>query len=664
MSSPTLHLLHPPASRDVRPEQPDRVETRLERVAHYLHGCMQPLFKRNARFDLQIAAINEAGLRLQTLSESSLRDEVRQLRERLFVDGLVPDNLVSAFALIREYSWRILGMRHHESQLRGGLVMLQGMIAEMETGEGKTLTATLAAATAALAGLPVHVISVNDYLTSRDAENMRPLYEALGLRVGSVVHGQTSVERRQAYGCDIAYATNNELVFDYLRDRLTLGDRLDSLQVQAESLHGKTSRKEQLLMRGLHFAIVDEADSVLIDEARTPLIISGAGSIKEERDFLVQALVLAGCFTKDVEYQLDTTRRQIHLTMEGRERVESAAQRLGPLWKGLVRRESVVHQALTAIHLFKRDQQYLVNDGKIHIIDEFTGRVMPDRSWEQGLHQMIELKEGCELTQRRDPLAKISYQRFFRRYLRLGGMTGTAREVAGEMWSVYSLYTLKVPTHKPLIRRKMEDTIFPTRQEKWRAVVERIATLHSEGRPVLVGTHSVAASEELTNYVRQAGLPHQVLNAKQDADEADIISRAGQPGSITIATNMAGRGTDIKLAEGVHEIGGLHVIITEYHEAARIDRQLAGRCARQGDPGSYEGLVSLEDSLFEGKWGDPFVRLVRYAVFRFGTPQRPARWLLARMQRKVENYHARIRKDLFRKDQAQGSLMSFAGRFE
>ncbi len=305
-----------------------------------------------------------------------------------------------------------------------------------------------------------------------------------------------------------------------------------------------------------------------------------------------------------------------------------------------------------------------MRDGKVQIVDEFTGRVMPDRSWEQGLHQMIELKEGCELTQRRDPLAKLSYQRFFRRYLRMAGMTGTAREVEDELWNVYGLATVRMPTHRPVIRRKLPERIFPTRDGKWTAVVGRIADMHRQGRAVLVGTRTVAASEELAARVREAGLPHQVLSARQDAQEAAGIGRAGAPGSVTIATNMAGRGTDIVLSPEVRAAGGLHVIITEYHEAARIDRQLAGRCGRQGDPGSYEGILSLEDFLFQGKWGDPVIRLAGVVVARAGTPQFAARWLLRRMQRKVESYHARMRRNLFRQDQAQGSLLSFAGRFE
>ena len=608
--------------------------------------------------------MGEAGLRLVGLSEKELAAEIHPLRKRLLADGFLAAHVADSFALIREFSTRVLGLRHHDSQVMGALVMLRGMVAEMETGEGKTLTATLTAATAALAGLPVHVISVNDYLTGRDAENTALLFRALGLSVGCVVHGQSPEQRRQAYGCDITYATNKELVFDYLRDRLTLADRPDPIMVQAESLSGQGSRARRLLMRGLHFAIVDEADSVLIDEARTPLIISGSSGVKEEQEFLEEALGLAGDFVRDRDFQLDEARRHILLTPAGRSRIEDAARRLGAMWSGLVRREGAVHQALTALHLFRRDEQYLVRDGKVQIIDEFTGRVMPDRSWEQGLHQLIELKEGCELTQRREPLAKISYQCFFRRYLKLAGMTGTAREVKDELWNVYGLATLRMPTHRPVIRRRLTERVFSTRHDKWRAVVDRIGELHRQGRAVLVGTRTVAASEELAARVREAGLPHLVLSAKQDAEEAGVISRAGQPGSITIATNMAGRGTDIMLAPEVRDAGGLHVIITEYHEAARIDRQLAGRCGRQGDPGSFEGILSLEDFLFQGKWGDPFIRVAMFAVARTGTPQCAARWLLRRMQRSVERHNARVRRNLFRQDQAQGSLMAFAGRFE
>lgn len=654
-----------PASHDLRPERPDRVESRLEMLAHRMVGQLKRLQRCGPSLQRMVTTIDQLGETLKSLDEAQLRQRIEPLRLALYEKGLTEQTVGESFALIRELAERILGMRHYPSQLTGGLIMLQGLVAEMETGEGKTLTATLPTATVALAGIPAHVISVNDYLTGRDADLMEPLYKALGLRVGRVIHGQSPAERRQAYRCDITYATNKELVFDYLRDRLTLAERLDPLLLQAEYLHGSAPRSQRILMRGLHFALVDEADSILIDEARTPLIISGGEGGNEEREFLEQALELARTLKQDKDFVLDVARRQVLLTDQGKQTIEEQAKPLGPLWNGLVRRESTIYQALTALHFFHCDEQYLLRDGKVQIIDEFTGRVMADRSWEQGLHQMIELKEGCELSQRRETLAKISFQKFFRRYLHLSGMTGTAKEVTAELWAVYRLHTRRVPTHRPVIRQLWPDQVFSHEQDKWQAVVEQIRQQHQLGRPVLVGTRSVAVSEHLSKLVAQHGLAHQVLNAKQDATEAEIISRAGQAGAITIATNMAGRGTDIKLGPGVKKLGGLHVVATERHDAARIDRQLAGRCGRQGDPGSCQAFLSFEDPLLEGNRAGVVAHLVRrlatvVPVMRSAM----ARWAILLAQRHIERYHARIRKELFRRDQAQGSLLSFSGRLE
>lgn len=655
----------PPASHDLRAEKPDRVEQKLEILAHQFWGRIRQIFTGRGKIRSLVRKIEAADKLWQEMTDRQLQQEVERLRFQLHADGLSDVLLVDCFVLIREFSARTLGMRHFASQLTGGMVMLKGMVAEMETGEGKTLTATLPAITVALAGVPVHVISVNDYLTARDAETMGPLYRAFGLRVSCVVHGQTPSERREAYQADIVYATNKELVFDYLRDRLTLGERCAPLLLQNEYLHAHEQRSKRVLLRGLYYAIVDEADSILIDEARTPLIIAGSDGGDEEKQFLQQALDLARSLTETEDYRLDRAHRQLHLTDAGKQKVETAALQLGPLWSGLVRRESTIHQALTALHFFQPDDQYLLRDGKVQIIDEFTGRVMEDRSWEQGLHQLIELKEGCELTQRRETLAKISYQRFFRRYLYLSGMTGTAKEVAPELWSVYSLSTLRVATNRPVIRTFLPDLVLSNQEHKWQAVVAKISHLHKIGRPVLVGTRSVAASEHLSLLVQQAGLKHQVLNARQDAEEAEIVSRAGVAGTITIATNMAGRGTDILLGDGVRELGGLHVIATERHEAARIDRQLAGRCGRQGDPGSYQAILSLEDSLLCGDRGGLATKLVRLC----GGGNSVVMQLLARRsilvaQKSVEKYYARVRKELFRQDQQQGSLLSFSGKLE
>ncbi len=657
LSDQSVHL--PPVCPELRAERPDRDLNWLGQMAHDWTGRFASRLSDRRNPAAIVPAVASLEGLFAALTDAQLGEEPAAIGIRLHRDGLTPDLVARSFALIRETAGRTLGTRHYDSQLIGGCALLAGTVAEMETGEGKTLTATLAAATLALAGIPVHVISVNDYLTSRDAEEMGPLYRALGLSVGCVVQGMAPQERQSAYSCRITYVTNKEIVFDYLRDRLTLGDRVDPLRVQAESLYAGTERSRQLLLKGLHCALIDEADSILIDEARTPLIISGTGGGEEERTFLVQALDIAGELRPGDDYHLDRTRRQVLLTEPGRQRIGLLAKAFGPLWMGMAWREGVVGQALSALHLFHRDEHYLVRDDTIEIVDEFTGRVMPGRAWEQGLHQLIEVKEGCPLTRRRDPLAKISYQRFFRRYLRLSGMTGTAREVAGELWSVYGLPTVRIPTHRPVIRRHLPGQILPSLDAKWQAVVKRVREIHQTGRPVLIGTRSVAASEHLSQLMTTAGLAHQVLNAKQDQEEAGIVSLAGVVGAITIATNMAGRGTDIKLGPGVREAGGLHVIATERHEAARIDRQLAGRCGRQGDPGSYEEIVSLEDPLMETGFGG-----IANTLAGTNLSERVSRLAFDHAQKRMEKYHARIRRELFRQDQRQSNLLSFSGRME
>lgn len=649
----------PPVCPELRAELPDRQWNWLEQMAHDWAGRFASRWSVRRHPAAIVPAVNSLAGQFASLTDARLGEEPAALAVRLHREGLTPELVAQSFALIREMASRTLGTPHYDSQLIGGRALLTGTIAEMETGEGKTLTATLAAATFALAGIPVHVISVNDYLTSRDAEEMGPLYRALGLSVGCVVQGMVPQERRRSYRCQITYVTNKEIVFDYLRDRLTLGDRVDPLRVQAESLYAGTDRSQQLLLRGLHCALIDEADSILIDEARTPLIISGTGGGEEERSFLVQALDIAAALLPGDDYHLDRTRRQVLLTEPGRQRIGLLAQTYGPLWMGMAWREGVVSQALSALQLFHRDEHYLVRDDAIEIVDEFTGRVMPGRAWEQGLHQLIEVKEDCPLTKRRDPLAKISFQRFFRRYLRLSGMTGTAREVAGELWSVYGLPTVRIPTHRPVIRRQLPAWILPNLDAKWQAVVKRVREIQATGRPVLIGTRSVAASEHLSRLMTDTRLTHQVLNAKQDQEEATVVARAGEAGRITIATNMAGRGTDIKLGPGVRELGGLHVIATERHEAARIDRQLAGRCGRQGDPGSYEEIISLEDPLMETGLGG-----IANTLVGTNLSERVARLAVDHAQKRMEKYHARIRGELFRQDQRQSNLLSFSGRME
>lgn len=658
-------LTRRPANHDIRPERDDFKPNRLESIVHRAKGRIAKICSGKSNLKRLVTSINEYGERLVEFSDANLRSELHELRQQMLVKGLDNVLVIQAFSLIRELSGRVMGMRHYDSQLMGGLILLSGKVAEMETGEGKTLTATLPAITMALAGVPVHVISVNDYLTERDAQNMKPLYKAAGFEVACVIHGLNPTERRAAYSKDITYVTNKELVFDYLRDRLTLGERLESSLVQAEYLHSREQRSKKLLLRGLHYGIVDEADSILIDEARTPLIISGVEGGNEKKQFLQEALQVAEALKEDEDYLLSRGERRLRLTNKGKNVVEEKVASLGPLWQGLVRRESTIQQALTALHLFHLDEQYLIRDGKVQIIDEFTGRVMEDRSWEQGLHQLIELKEACELTERRETLAKISYQRFFRRYFMLSGMTGTAEEVANELWSVYRLPTIKVSPNRPVQRKYLTTEIYLSEMEKYHRVVEEIKQIHKQGRPILVGTRSVAASEALSDLVSNAGLEHLVLNAKQDAEEANIISSAGKRGAITIATNMAGRGTDILLEHGVKENGGLHVIMTERHEAARIDRQLAGRCGRQGDAGSVRSLLSFEDILFSVKKKHVLVQMAQYCIKKWpGSGQRFACFVMNYIQKRVEKYHASVRKELFQVDQMQGDLLSFSGRIE
>jgi len=602
----------------------------------------------------------------ESLTEEKFRVEAAeiggQLREQGFTDAVV----AKCFSLIREAATRTTGKRHFGVQLIGGRVMLNGMIAEMETGEGKTLTATLPAAAAALAGIPVHVITVNDYLADRDSRWMGPIYHLLGLKVGTIVHGMEPSARRAAYSAHVTYCTNKEVAFDYLKDRIVLGRESGRAGLQVERLYEKRPRVDRLLLRGLHFAIVDEADSVLVDEARTPLIISGADdSATSERDTCQTALALASTMVVNRHFIIESHNRSAKLLPDGIELIQNASVTLGGVWKRRHWREQLVTQALSAQHLYLDGKQYLIKDDKIQIIDEYTGRVMADRSWEHGLHQMIEVKEGCTMSRRTQPLARISYQRFFRRYLWLSGMTGTAREVAGELWSTYKLATARVPTNKPSRRVKWPAQIHATEEEKWKAIVDRISEMHQKGRPVLVGTRSVKASEHLSSLLTARDLPNQLLNARQDVIEAMIVAEAGQPGRITVATNMAGRGTDIILGPKVPELGGLHVIATELHEARRIDRQLFGRCGRQGDPGTCEAIVSAEDELQRSHSRGIWKVLSRAAAARRRGLPSPLRGFDLRVaQRSAERLHRRMRRDLLKIDEHLDATLAFSGRPE
>lgn len=547
----------------------------------------------------QADAIDRLSHEYHALSDHDLAQRLLARRE-IFRRGGHRDDAVrmEALAAIRETAERKLGLRPFPVQLMGALALDGGFLVEMATGEGKTLTAGLAAVLAGWTGRPCHIITVNDYLVERDANWLTPLYHACGVRVGFVTGSMPPEQRRHAYDCDVTYATSKEVLADFLRDRLRLGKLPHPTRRLIRRLgQPDHSRTGELVMRGLHSAIVDEADSVLIDEAVTPLIISSSHPNDSLREACTIAQAIVADWQRNAEYRVNLRYHEVELTPRGLQRLDHDCEPLPGLWRGPERRRELITQALVAREFYLPDKQYIVQDGKILIVDEFTGRPMPQRTWSQGLHQAIEAKAGVAITDPTETIARLSFQRFFRCYHRLSGMTGTAREATTEFWHVYRLPVVGIPTNRPCIRQHWPQRLFLTENEKWNAVVTEIAWLHATGRPLLIGTRSVRASEQLAQRLTAQQLPFQLLNATRLAEEAAIVACAGEPGRITIATNMAGRGTDIKLGHGVAAVGGLHVLATERHESGRVDRQLFGRSARQGDPGSAQAFVSLQDEL-------------------------------------------------------------------
>jgi preprotein translocase subunit SecA len=548
----------------------------------------------------QVARVNALEGEIHRLGDNHFKQEVEELRVLARTNKLVGPALDRAAAITREGCVRAIGKRPFDVQIMGAMAMVGGAIAEMATGEGKTITAALAASIWAWGGRPVHVITVNDYLVARDAEEMSPIYEMLGNKVGHVIHETTHEERVDHYRRNIVYATSKELVADFLRDQIALGTLRNSTQTNVAFMLSGQQRRS-LLVPGLFRAIVDEADSVLIDEAVTPLIISNSPDDEANSRLYRAADELASHMQLDRDFTIDWAVRNVDLTPRGERKLDVLAEREehAGFWKGRRRREELVTQSLVGRHCYIRDEQYLISEeGEIQIIDEFTGRVMADRSWRHGLHQAIEVKENVKITSDKENLARISFQRFFRQYKKMAGMTGTAWESAGEMWQIYHLPTIRIPTNRPCIRKHLSTRAYSTMDQKWNAVVKRVCELNDKGVPVLIGTRSVLASEEVSRRLTEQNRPHQVLNASHTAQEAFIVSQAGLRGQITVATNMAGRGTDIKLARGIPEMGGLYVISTEPHGSGRVDRQLFGRAARQGDPGSAQMFASVDDDLF------------------------------------------------------------------
>ncbi len=632
--------------------------------------ALRPLRAEGVRQRAFVARVDGFAQAVQALDDNGLRRRAFALRHALRADGFAAAPVAECFALVREAAGRIIGKRHYATQLGAGWLLLRGTLVEMATGEGKTFAATLPAVTAALAGLPVHVITVNDYLAERDAETMRPLYDFFGLRCTAIVHDMTRGQRRDVYAGHVTYVSNKELAFDYLRDRTALGDHASPLHLAVQSL-----RKERALgdadhvLRGLVFAIVDEADSVFIDEARTPLILSRTTEVDAQQKDCDHALSLARQLQPDLHYLLEAARRRIRLIDLGREEIarrtdagEATAEEEGTAVR---KREEDVQSALSALLLYTLDEHYVVMEDKVQIVDSSTGRIMPDRAWEHGLHQMIEAKEGVPLTGRRETLARITYQRLFRRYLRLAGMTGTATEVAAEIGRTYGLPVTHVPLHKPSRRHDLGVRCMPMAADKWLAVTDAVdAVAVRAGRPVLIGTRTVSASEQVSAALDARGITHVVLNARQDSDEAQLVERAGEAGRVTVATNMAGRGTDILLAGGVAERGGLHVILTEYNESRRVDRQLIGRCGRQGDPGSCETVVALDDEIFVTH-APHLTRWLGTLATQRGVLARAAvatlRWLA---QGDAERLNREARESSLKQDRRLSQVLAFSGRGE
>ena len=599
-------------------------------------GFIQKLLgNKNAKEIKRIRSIVEEinGLEpeLLSLSDTSLRAKTEEFKSRLANGETLDDILPEAFAVVREASKRVLGMRHFDVQMIGGIVLHRGNIAEMRTGEGKTLVATLPVYLNALSGKGVHVVTVNDYLAKRDSEWMGRLYNFLGLSTGLIVAGLDYDQRKQSYGADITYGTNNEFGFDYLRDNMVV-------------------HADQMVQRPLNYAIVDEVDSILIDEARTPLIISGPGERSTERYYELAKVVPH--LVRDEDYTIDEKQKTIAPTEEGIAKVEKMLHIENLYDSSNLELNHLLSASLRAYAMMERDKDYVVKDGEVVIVDEFTGRLMFGRRYSDGLHQAIEAKEGLRVERESQTLASITFQNYFRMYEKLSGMTGTAKTEEQEFNNIYGLEVYEIPPNKVLARVDMPDLIFKTKDAKYRAVVRDVVERHKTGQPILVGTTSITQSEMLSDMLTKAGVPHNVLNAKHHEQEAEIVANAGQRGMVTIATNMAGRGTDISLGEGVAELGGLHILGTERHESRRIDNQLRGRSGRQGDNGSSQFFLSLEDDLMRIFGADNIAGMMDKLGMEEDEPIEHSLITksIERAQKKVENHNFNIRKYILEYD--------------
>jgi preprotein translocase subunit SecA len=618
------------------------------RIGNILSGLGRSGISQWGRYVPQIAALEEP-LKLQ--NDFDLKKSSLSLRYRARSGEPLERLLVEAFALVREAGRRRLNMRHFDVQLLGGAAVHHNSIVEMQTGEGKTLTATLPLYLAALEGKGAHLATVNDYLAKRDADWMRPIYEVLGMKVGCIQQQMPQPDRAKQYACDITYGTANEMGFDFLRDRLLKRRISEGQRDLFGAMLGEAGRgNEQPVQGELHFMLVDEADSILIDEARTPLIISALPGEDEELEAEAYrwAAKNTGEFVEDEHYEYDHKEKTVELNLAGRRRVREISK---PDAMDRMPLSSIYEHIERAIKVAREmflDRQYVVRDGEIVIVDEFTGRLGEGRKWRSGIHQAVEAKEGVKITFATNQAARITVQDFFLRYERLAGMTGTAATSAGELHKIYSCRVLPVPTNRPPIRQKLPTMVFGTADDKWQAIIEDLSEQHRLGRPVLVGTRSIDKSEILSRLLDEAKIEHKVLNARHVAMEAEIVGHAGEQGKVTVATNMAGRGTDVRLGPGVLELGGLHVICTELHEAQRIDRQLIGRCGRQGDPGTYRQFLALDDEILETAFGPKKALKLKTRGEQYAGRGQISGFesLFYKAQRKVERRHFRDRKIL------------------
>jgi preprotein translocase subunit SecA len=626
-------------------------------------GYVVRFIPRSQRYLRLAAKICEKEKHYSRMSDAKLRETAADLHEIFRCQRDNTSDLERAFALVREVAFRKIGERPYPVQVAGALALADGCVAELATGEGKTLAATMAVTVAGWQGKGCHVITVNDYLARRDAEWMGRIYRFCGLTVSHIEQQTPPAERREAYMSDITYCTNKEVTADFLRDRIVLGRlRGLSLTLIEKIAGGHRQVADQLVQRGLHYAVVDEADSILIDEAVTPLIISGDAPNPDQVESFGVAADIAGCLKPGIDYRIDQRYREIEFTDRGKETIKEHTSDLGGFWKGMRRSQEVINQALTAREFYIRDKNYIVEDGKIVIVDEFTGRLMPDRTWREGLHQAIEAKEKVEINPPKDTYARISFQRFFRMYNKLSGMTGTAAESSSEFWQIYHMPVVRIPTNRPCIRKNLPHIIMSGERAKWQRIVKEIRRVHESGRPVLVGTRSVRSSEHLSKLLNDENLDHQILNAVYHHQEAQIIAEAGQEGKITVATNMAGRGTDIKLGKGVATMGGLHVLAAEPNESGRVDRQLFGRGARQGDPGSAQGIFSLKDEVISRYAGNTLAYLKKRYARSSGEITSPmVRGVFFLAQRRAERLALRQRKSVLKTDHWLDEQLGFSG---